>query len=76
MKLRVKSQRTLFGWDIKRRPGYDLNRRDEYGQPYHDRAVNTFAGDDFREADIFNGKVMRPGGYIDRKTGRKIETDY
>lgn len=30
----------------------------------------------FREAYINNGKIIRPGWYVDRKTGRKIEIDY
>jgi len=38
--------------------------------------VHSFAGGDFREPHIFNGKPVRPGWYIERKTGRKIETDY
>lgn len=38
--------------------------------------LQYFAGGDFREADIENGKVVRPGWYIHPKTGQKIETDF
>lgn len=38
--------------------------------------LQYFAGGDFREADIENGKVLRKGWYIHPKTGQKIETDF
>ena len=38
--------------------------------------LQDFAGGDFREADIENGKVLRKGWYIDPKTRQKIETDF
>lgn len=31
-------------------------------------------GGDFRPAEWFNGKVIRPGWYLDKKTGHKVET--
>lgn len=31
-------------------------------------------GGDFLPAEWFNGKVIRPGWYLDKKTGQKIET--
>lgn len=31
-------------------------------------------GGDFRPAEWFNGKVIRPGWYLDKKTGQKVET--
>jgi len=76
LKFRMSRHGTMLGWDIERRPGYDPKKRDELGRPFYAHAVHSFAGGDFREAHIFNGKVTRPGWYIDRKTGRKIETDY
>ncbi|MCL2326787.1 MAG: hypothetical protein FWC40_09890 [Proteobacteria bacterium] len=36
---------------------------------------HSFAGGNFREARIINGKPVRKGWYIDRRTGHKIETD-
>ena len=36
----------------------------------------VMAGGDFREAEIYNGQVVRKGWYIDPKTGKKIETDF
>lgn len=76
LKFRMSDQGTLFGWDIQRRPGYDPRERDRNGRPLHVRPVHSFAGGDFREAEIFNGKVVRKGWYIDRRTGQRIETDY
>ena len=76
LKFRMSKQGTMLGWDIQRRPGYDPNKRDRYGDPIYVGPVHSFADGDFREAEIFNGKVVRPGWYIDRKTGQKIETDY
>jgi hypothetical protein len=38
--------------------------------------LQYFAGGDFREADIENGKVVRKGWYIHPKTGQRIETDF
>ena len=76
LKFRMSNQGTLFGWDIQRRPGYDPRERDRKGRPLHVSPVHSFAGGDFREAEIFNGKVVRKGWYIDRRTGQTIETDY
>jgi hypothetical protein len=38
--------------------------------------LQYFAGGDFREADIENGKVLRKGWYIDPKTKQRFETDF
>ncbi len=76
LKFRMSRQGTLLGWDIERRPGYDPNKRDQFGQAMYAATVYSGVGGDFREAKIFNGKVVRPGWYIDRKTGNKIETDF
>lgn len=76
LKFRMSKDGTLFGWDIQRRPGYDPNLRDPQGRDIHFPAVHSFAGGDFREAEIVNGKVVRKGWYIERRTGRKVETDY
>lgn len=76
LKFRMSKDGTLFGWDIQRRPGYDPNLRDPQGRDIHFPAVHSFAGGDFREAEIVNGKVVHKGWYIERRTGRKVETDY
>jgi hypothetical protein len=34
------------------------------------------AGGDFREADLYNGEVVRKGWYIHPKTKQRIETDF
>ena len=62
LKIRVSDDGPLIGWDL------------ETNQPYPDWHI--MAGGDFREAHIFNGKPRRKGWYIDRKTGRNIETDF
>lgn len=61
LKFRLKDDGVLLGWDIER-PGGGISRY-------------SMAGGDFREAYIFNGKVVDPGWYID-KNGKKIETDF
>ena len=76
LKFRMSKDGTLFGWDIQRRPGYDPNLRDPQGRDIHFPAVHSFAGGDFREAEIYNGKVLRRGWYIHPKTGQRFETDY
>jgi len=43
---------------------------------HHRDARPPPAGGDFQEAYIYNGKVLRKGWYIHRKTGERIETDY
>ena len=76
LKFRMSKDGTLFGWDIQRRPGYDPSLRDPQGRHIHFPAVHSFAGGDFREAEIYNGKVLRRGWYIHPRTGQRIETDY
>ena len=76
LKFRMSTQGTLFGWDIQRRPGFDPKKRDQWGEAVYVGPVHSFAGGDFREAEIFNGKVMRKGWYIDKRTRQRIETDY
>lgn len=76
LKFRMSNQGTLFGWDIERRPGFDPKKRDQWGEAVYVAPVHSFAGGDFHEAHIFNGKAVRKGWYIDRRTGEKIETDY
>ncbi len=72
----MSNQGTLFGWDIERRPGFDSKKRDQWGEAVYVGPVHSFAGGDFREAQIFNGKPVRKGWYIDRRSGQRIETDY
>lgn len=58
------------------RKGYWVDSTDMQGNPTRYWEEYRMAGGDFREAKIFNGKVVRPGWYIDKKTGQRIETDY
>lgn len=76
IKFRMSRQGTLLGWDIERRPGFDPHKRDRYGQVAYVGPVHSFDGGDFREAEIHNGQTVRKGWYIDKRTGRTIETDY
>lgn len=76
LKFRMSDQGTLFGWDIQRRPGFDPKKRDRFGEAVYVPPEHSFAGGDFREAEIINGKAVRKGWYIDRRTGQKIETDF
>ena len=76
LKFRMSDQGTLFGWDIERRPGFDPKKRDQWGEAVYVGPVHSFAGGDFREAKIFNGKPVRKGWYIDRRSGKTVETDY
>jgi hypothetical protein len=62
LKIRVSDNGPLIGWDL------------ETNQPFPN--WHLMAGGDFREAHIFNGKPRRNGWYIDKITGRKIETDF
>ena len=75
LKFRMSKQGTLLGWDIERRPGYDPNMRDKDGDAIYVGPVHSMAGGDFREAEIFKGKVTRAGWYIDKRIGSKIDTD-
>jgi hypothetical protein len=76
LKLRLHPETLLVGWDIQRRPGFDPNKRDQWGEIAYVGPVHSFAGGDFREAEIFNGQVVRKGWYIDPKTKQRIETDF
>jgi hypothetical protein len=76
LKLRLTPDTLLVGWDIQRRPGFDPNKRDKWGEIVYVGPVHSFAGGDFREAEIFNGQVVRKGWYIDPKTKQRIETDF
>jgi len=76
LKIRLMSDAILIGWDIERRPGFNPKKRDNYGHPVYVAPVHSFAGGDFREAKIYNGKTVRKGWYIDPKTGERIETDF
>jgi hypothetical protein len=72
----MSDQGTLFGWDIQRRPAYDPKQHSQNGEPDNVAPEHSFVGGDFREAEIINGKLVRKGWYIDRRTGQKIETDF
>ena len=76
IKLRLHREGVLFGWDIERRPGYDPRKRDQFGSAVYVAPVHSFAGGDFREARIINGKAVRKGWYIHPRTGERFETDF
>lgn len=76
IKIRLHREGVLLGWDIQRRPGYDPKKKDPWGNPIYVSAVHSFAGGDFREAEIINGKAVRKGWYIHPKTGERFETDF
>jgi hypothetical protein len=76
IKIRLHREGVLLGWDIERRPGYDPKKRDQWGNPIYVDPVHSFFGGDFREADIFNGKAVRKGWYIDPRTKERVETDF
>lgn len=76
IKFRFHPDGVLLGWDIERRPGFDPNARDQFGNQLHVRAVHSYAGGDFREAEIFNGQVVRKGWYIHPKTKQRVELDF
>ena len=76
IKIRLHREGVLLGWDIERRPGYDPKKRDQWGSPLYVSAVHSFAGGDFREAEIINGKPVRMGWYIHPRTHERIETDF
>ncbi|PKO49808.1 MAG: hypothetical protein CVU28_14525, partial [Betaproteobacteria bacterium HGW-Betaproteobacteria-21] len=56
LKFRLHPDTVLFGWDIERRPGFNPRKRDKYGEIAYVGPVHSFAGGDFREARIFNGR--------------------
>lgn len=76
LKLRIHPDTLLVGWDIERRPGFDPKKRDRFGEAVYVGPVHSFAGGDFREAEILNSQVIRKGWYIHPKTGQRIETDF
>jgi hypothetical protein len=76
LKLRIHPETLLVGWDVARMPGYDPKKQTYPGIPDAVETQYSSVGGDFREAKIFNGQVVRLGWYIDKKTGRKIETDF
>ena len=76
IKIRLHQEGVLLGWDIQRRPGFNPKKRDKWGEAVYVGPVHSFAGGDFREAEIFNGQVIRKGWYIHPRTKERIETDF
>jgi hypothetical protein len=72
LKIRLHDDGPLIGWDVVRPAGIELPPNDSE----HSRAAHYHIGGDFREAEIYNGRVVRKGWYIHPKTGQKIETDF
>ncbi|MHB1232049.1 MAG: hypothetical protein ACYCZQ_05645 [Burkholderiales bacterium] len=65
LKIRLKDDGILIGWDVE-----------EWYTTQYGRGLRwVLPGGDFQEAEIFNGKVVRKGWYID-KSGQKIKTDW
>jgi hypothetical protein len=74
LKVRVSDEGPLIGWDIEQlSPFYNAA---EAKRGVYFPSVFAMAGGDFREAAISNGKRVRQGWYINKKTGQKIETDF
>jgi hypothetical protein len=69
LKFRMSQKGTLFGWDIERRPGYERGGS-------HVDAVHELPGGDFRESNGRGENSVRKGWYIDKETGKKVETDF
>ena len=73
IKIMLKDDGILIGWEVEKSlpiPGC----KPHYGEPC--TGLEYFVpGGDFKEAKIYNGKVVQKGWYID-KNGQKIETDY
>lgn len=68
IKLRLMDDGVLLGWDVE----------ETQCHPEHldwCSLVYPMAGGDFKEAQIYNGKVVERGWYIGRD-GKKIDTDY
>lgn len=74
LKLRLTLDTILVGWEVRNGQSYPF-KLDKDGYAYVTDEDNL-PGGDFREAKIFNGKVVRKGWYIDPKTGQRIETDF
>lgn len=75
LKIRLHDEGVLLGWDIERRPGYNPDVRDAQGNPVYVQPVHSFAGGDFCEAQMVNGKLLRKGWYLHPVTGKRIETE-
>jgi hypothetical protein len=73
IKIRLKDDGVMIGWDIERRPGFDSKRARK--ENIHYATEHSFVGGDFQERQIRNGKIIQKGWYID-KNGQKIETGY
>jgi hypothetical protein len=74
LKIRVSDEGPLIGWDIEQlSPFYN---EVEAKRGVYFPSVFAMAGGDFREAGVSNGKRVRQGWYINKKTGQKIETDF
>lgn len=80
LKFRLSNDGVYFGWDIERRPGYDPNKKDSMGQTLYVPPAFSMTGGDFKESRLIYYTGGEPtkekGWYIDKKTGRRVETDY
>ena len=58
----LQDEGVLFAWDVQ--------------ETQVDHYIYTMHGGDFQAAQRVNGKIVRKGWYIDKKSGQKIETDH
>ena len=77
LKFRMSNAGTMFGWDIERRPGFDINKRDEMGEIQWVGPTFTMEGGDFMEAhpahhvagisrDMESGRVALSQEWLDK----------
>jgi hypothetical protein len=76
LKLRIHPDTLLVGWDIVRIRGHKPSNTDPSGMYIYVPSQYSSIGGDFREAIVFNGRVVEKGWYIDPKTKQRIETSY
>jgi hypothetical protein len=76
LKLRIHPDTLLVGWDIVRVRAHAGSNTDSSGMYIYVPSQYSSIGGDFREATIFNGRVVEKGWYIDPKTKQRIETNY
>ena len=65
LKIRLYDKGVFIGWDVEER----------YTTQYGSGLRNVMAGGNFKEVDIYGGKVRGQGWYIG-KDGKKVFTDY
>jgi hypothetical protein len=81
LKLRLTDETLLIGWEVKNGRGYPY-KKDRVGNAY-ETEEDRMRGGDFCELQMRDilvdgvvDSVRTKGWYIDKKTGKKIETDF